>query len=137
MRYGDPDTIRSVLSLRTWAVVGCSADPGRASHDVASFLQRKGRRVIPVHPDYDEVLGERCYPTLSDIPDSEGVEVVDVFRRSSQAGAHMDEAAEIGAKAVWTQLGVIDFAAAERAVGNGLLVVMDHCPKIEYRHLPR
>jgi predicted CoA-binding protein len=135
MRYGDLETIRSVLALRTWAVVGCSADPMRPSHDVASFLQRKGHRVIPVNPDYDEVLGERCYPTLADVPDAEGVEVVDVFRRSSEAGVHMDEAADIGAKAVWTQLGVIDFAAADRAAANGLLVVMDRCPKIEYRHL--
>ncbi|MDQ1443556.1 MAG: uncharacterized protein QOI20_20 [Acidimicrobiaceae bacterium] len=132
-RFADLDTMRSVLSLHTWAVVGCSDDPGRASHGVASFLQRKGHRIIPVHPDYDEVLGERCYPTLTDIPESEGVEVIDVFRRSSQAGVHMDEAAAIGAKAVWTQLGVVDFAAADRAERAGLLVVMDRCPKIEYR----
>jgi predicted CoA-binding protein len=135
MRYGDPDTIRDVLALTTWAVVGCSDDPDRASHDVAAFLQRKGHRIIPVNPACDEVLGERCYPTLADIPEHEGVEVVDIFRRSSQAGVHIDEAAEIGAKAVWTQLGVVDFAAAERAASAGLLVVMDHCPKIEYRHV--
>ncbi|HEV7887471.1 MAG TPA: CoA-binding protein [Acidimicrobiales bacterium] len=129
----DPDTIKAdiikaVLALHTWAVVGCSPDPRRASHDVAGFLHGKGHRVIPVHPDWG-------YPTLADIPASEGVEVVDVFRRSEEAGRHIDEAVEIGAKAVWTQLGVVDRAAARRAEAAGLLVVMDHCPKIEYpRH---
>ena len=134
LQYGDPDVIRSVLSLRTWAVVGCSPDPWRASGDVAEFLKRKGHRVIPVNPAHagEEVVGERCYATLADIPESEGVEVVDLFRRSDEAGAHFDEAVEIGAKAVWTQLGVVDVAAARRAEAAGLLVVIDHCPKIEY-----
>lgn len=128
MPLGDADTIRSVLAMRTWAVVGCSPDPRRASHEVAEFLERKGHKVIPVHPD-------RGYASLLDIPAGEGVEVVDVFRRSDQAGAHVDEAIEIGAKAVWTQLGVIDEAACRRASEAGLLVVMDRCPKIEYpRH---
>ena len=132
MGYGDLDVIRSVLAMRTWAVVGCSPDPWRASGGVAEFLQRKGHRVIPVNPNYDEVVGERCYPSLSDVPAAEGIEVVDVFRRSDEAGAHIDEAIEIGAKAVWTQLGVIDVAACKRAADAGLLVVMDRCPKIEY-----
>jgi predicted CoA-binding protein len=117
-----------VLALRTWAVVGCSPDPRRPSYDVAAFLERQGKRVIPVHP-------AREYTALDDIPSEEGVEVVDIFRRADQAGRHMDEAIEIGAKAVWTQLGVIDIAAAARAEAAGLLVVMDRCPKIEYpRH---
>ena len=128
VNYGDPDVIRSVLLLHTWAVVGCSPDPFRASHDVAQFLERKGIKVLPVHPDWG-------YQSLFDIPDAEGVEVVDIFRRSEEAGAHIDEAIEIGAKAVWTQLGVIDLAACKRAAAAGLLVVMDRCPKIEYpRH---
>ena len=128
MAFGDADTIRSVLSMNTWAVVGCSPDPWRASYDVAEFLERKGKKVIPVHP-------ERGYASLLDIPESEGVEVVDIFRRSEEAGTHIDEAIEIGAKAVWTQLGVLDAAACLRASDAGLLVVMDRCPKIEYpRH---
>ena len=127
------DTIRSVLTeTRTWAVVGCSPDPARDSHRIAALLQRHGYRVIPVNPNCDEVLGERCYPTVRDVP--EPVEVVDVFRRSSEAGRHVDEAIEIGAKAVWLQLDVIDVAAADRARAAGLQVVMDRCPAIE---LPR
>ncbi len=128
-------TISHILgSYHTWAVVGCSPDPRRASHRVARFLQAHGYRVIPVHPDVDELLGERCWPSLGDIPREEGVEVVDVFRRSEAAGRHVDEAVAVGAKAVWLQLGVIDEHAAQRARDAGLEVVMDRCPAIE---LPR
>ncbi len=128
-------TIRKVLTeYRTWAVVGCSPSPMRDSHRIAALLQARGYRVIPVNPQVDEVLGERCYPSLEAVPASEGVEVVDVFRRSDAAGAHVDEAIAIGARAVWLQLGVIDEAAAERARAAGLDVVMDRCPAIE---LPR
>jgi predicted CoA-binding protein len=129
------DDVRAILSgTRVWAVVGCSPDPGRPSHSVARFLQRSGYRVIPVNPAETELLGERCYARLQDIPAEEGVEVVDIFRRSSLAGAHVDEAIAVGAKAVWMQLGVIDRAAAERARAAGVRVVMDRCPAIE---LPR
>ena len=116
----------------TWAVVGCSPDPRRDSHGVAHFLQTKGKRVIPVNPNVcpGEILGEQCHPDLRSI--GEPVEVVDIFRRSEFAGEHVDEAIEIGAKAVWMQLGVIDEDAAERARQAGLLVVMDRCPKIEW-----
>ncbi len=128
-------TISHILrSYRTWAVVGCSPDPRRASHRVARFLQAHGYRVIPVRPDVDEILGERCWPRLEDIPAEEEVEVVDVFRRSELAGRHVDEAITVGAKAVWLQLGVIDEEAAGRAREAGLEVVMDRCPAIE---LPR
>jgi predicted CoA-binding protein len=88
--------------------------------------------VIPVNPNCDDVLGERAYARLEDVP--EPVDVVDVFRRSDAAGAHVDEAIAIGAKAVWLQLGVIDEDAAQRAREAGLQVVMDRCPAIE---LPR
>ena len=117
-----------------WAVVGWSPDPSRDSHRIAALLQRSGYRVIPITPRADELLGERCYPTLADVPPEEGVEVVDVFRRSELAGGHVDEAIAIGARAVWLQLGVIDAAAIARAQGAGLLAVMDRCPAIE---LPR
>lgn len=116
-------------------MVGCSPDPHRDSHDVARFLMGHGYRVIPVNPAVGEVLGERCHPTLADVP--EPVEVVDIFRRSESAGAHVDEAIAIGAKAVWMQLGVIDEAAAERARAAGLEVVMDRCPKIDLPRLLR
>ncbi len=122
-------------SYRTWAVVGCSPDPWRDSHRIAALLQRHGYRVIPVNPACDEVLGERCYPSVTAIPAEEGVEVVDVFRRSAAAGAHVDEAVEVGAKAVWLQLGVVDEAAAARARAAGLDVVMDRCPRIEVPRL--
>jgi len=128
----DPGTVAAVLtSYRVWAVVGCSPDPRRDSHRIAELLQSRGYRVIPVNPGVGEVLGERCYPSLGDIPASEGVEVVDVFRRSELAGAHVDEAIEMGARAVWLQLGVVDEAAAQRARAAGLQVVMDRCPAIE------
>jgi predicted CoA-binding protein len=125
--------IRSVLeNRRTWAVVGCSPDPGRDSNRIARMLQSRGYRVIPVNPSCSELLGERCYASLGDVP--EPVDVVDIFRRSSEAGAHVDEAIAVGASAVWMQLGVIDEAAAARARDAGLDVVMDRCPAIE---LPR
>jgi uncharacterized protein len=128
-------TISHILTrYRTWAVVGCSPKSGRPSNGVARFLQAHDYRVIPVHPGVPELLGERCYPGLLDIPASEGVEVVDVFRRSELAGRHVDEAIEIGAKAVWLQLGVVDEEAAARAREAGVLVVMNRCPAIE---LPR
>lgn len=113
-------------------MVGCSPNPTRDSHSVARFLQQRGKRVIPVNPNAcpGEILGEECHADLRSI--GEPVEVVDIFRRSELAGAHVDEAIEIGAKAVWMQLGVIDEDAAERARQAGLLVVMDRCPKIEW-----
>jgi uncharacterized protein len=127
------EDIRYALEqTKTWAVVGCSPDPGRDSHRIAALLQRHGYRVIPVNPAATEILGERCFASVHEI--GEPVDVVDVFRRSSEAGAHVDEAIEIGAKAVWMQLGVIDEAAAGRARAAGLRVVMDRCPAIE---LPR
>ena len=130
--HATADDIRTILeTTTTWAVVGCSDDPSRASHRVAAQLKGWGFRVLPVNPTLDEVLGERCWPSLDAIPSEEGVEVVDVFRRSDQAGAHVDEAVAIGASAVWLQLGVIDEEAAARARAAGLRVVMDRCPLIE------
>jgi predicted CoA-binding protein len=127
------DDVRAILTgTRVWAVVGCSPDPGRDSHRIASMLQRRGYRVIPVNPMATEILGERCHPALAAV--GEKIDVVDVFRRPSVAGAHVDEAIEVGAQAVWMQLGVVDEQAAERGRAAGLRVVMDRCPAIE---LPR
>jgi uncharacterized protein len=134
----ETDEIRHVLEdLETWAVVGCSADPWRDSHGVASFLQQRGKTVIPVNPSEDEILGQQVHPDLASVPADAGIEVVDIFRRSDAAGAHVDEAIAIGAKAVWLQLGVIDEAAAARARDAGLIVVMDRCPKIEWPRIRR
>ena len=133
------DDVRALLTgTRTWAVVGCSPDPGRDSHRIAALLQREGFRVIPVNPaGGEEILGERVYPSVAAIPADAGVEVVDVFRRSAAAGAHVDEAIAAGATGVWLQLGVIDEAAAARAREAGLRVVMDRCPAIELPRLRR
>jgi predicted CoA-binding protein len=133
--HSTPEAIRRVLTeTRTWAVVGCSPEPERDSHRIARLLQARGYRVIPVNPGCQELLGERCYPHLRAIPPQEGVEVVDIFRRSDSAGVHVDEAIAIRARAIWMQLGVVDGAAARRALEAGLEVVMDRCPAIE---LPR
>jgi predicted CoA-binding protein len=132
MRYGDPETVDRVLGEQTWAVVGLTTNRARAAYGVAAFLQANGKRIVPVNQGGEDVLGEQGYRRLADIPFP--VDVVDVFRRSEQAGAHVDEAVEIGAKAVWLQLGVIDEAAAARAAQAGLDVVMDACPKIEWRY---
>lgn len=131
------DDIHALLTrTRTWAVVGCSPDPARDSNRIAAMLQRRGYRAIPVNPTVEgELLGERCYPSVTEIPASEGIEVVDIFRRSDQAGAHVDEAIAAGATGVWMQLGVTDAVAAERARAAGLRVVMDRCPAIELSRL--
>lgn len=122
---------RILDTATVFAVVGASDKSWRASHDVMQVLQANGYQVIPVNPKIDEVLGMPAYPDLASIPDDIQIDVVDIFRRSSQAGAHVDEAIARGAKAVWMQLGVIDHAAAERARAAGLDVVMDRCPAIE------
>lgn len=124
-------TIDEVLALQTWAVVGLSGNTGRAAYEVAKFLQEKGKRIVPVHPSAATVHGEPGYASVREIP--EPVDVVDCFVRSALVGPVVDDAIASGAKAVWMQLGVVDKAAAERASAAGLLVVMNHCPKIEWR----
>ena len=131
MPYGDQETVDRVLALPVWAVVGLSNDTGRAAYGVAAFLQAQGRRIVPVHPRAETVHGEPGYARLADIPFP--VDVVDLFVRSELAGPVVDEAVEQGAAAVWMQLGVVDRAAAARAEAAGLAVVMDRCPRIEWR----
>ena len=134
--HSDQATIERVLTdHQTWAVVGLSVNPGRASYRVAGFLQSRGFRIVPVNPTATRILGETAYPDLASV--REPVDVVDIFRRSSRAGVHVDEAIAIGAKAVWLQLGVVDEEAAARAHAAGLDVVMDRCPAIEYPRLLR
>lgn len=133
--YGDVATVRRILTEcgDTWAVVGLSANPSRAAYGVAGVLQRFGKRVVPVHPKAETVLGEPGYPSLADIPFP--VDVVDVFVNSELAGAVADEAVTIGAKAVWFQLGVIDEDAYQRVRDAGLDMVMNRCPAVEIPRL--
>ncbi|MEA2460044.1 MAG: uncharacterized protein QOH90_221 [Actinomycetota bacterium] len=133
------ESSRKVLSrYRTFAVVGCSAKPWRASHDVANYLIDVGYDVVCVNPNESEcIVNIPCYPSLFAAAAEHDIEVVDIFRRADQAGIHVDEAIHIGAKAVWMQLGVIDEDAAARAEAAGLDVVMDRCPKIDHPSLPR
>jgi predicted CoA-binding protein len=133
-----PATIDTILGRpRTWAVVGCSPDPARDSNRIARLLRDRGNRIVPVNPGHGEILGERCYASLADAAADQPIDVVDVFRRSEQAGVHVDEAIEIGAEAVWLQLGVVDEVAAQRARDAGLMVVMDRCPAIEFGRMER
>jgi uncharacterized protein len=134
--WSDPEVARQILTRhRVWAVVGCSPDPMRASHGVSRTLMRHGFEMIPIYPRDTEVHGVPTVPDLATAaarrPQDNPIEVVDIFRASHRAGAHVDEAIAIGAKAVWLQLGVWDEAAAERASAAGLLVVMDRCPAID------
>jgi predicted CoA-binding protein len=127
------EVARKILSeYRRWAVVGWSPSRARDSNRIASFLDGRGYEVTRVNPNAcgDEPL---CVADLDSLP--EPVEVVDIFRRSDAAGAHVDEAIAIGAKAIWMQLSVIDEAAAERARAAGLDVVMDRCPAIDHPRL--
>ena len=126
MKYQEPEIIKRILSeCRTIAVVGLSSNPLRPSHGVAALMKKQGYKVIPVNPNETMVLGEKAAAKLANV--GEPIDLVDIFRRSEEAGSIVDEAIEIGAKAVWLQEGVIDEAAAQRAADAGLLVVMDRC----------
>jgi predicted CoA-binding protein len=130
--WQDPAAVDLMLEeLDTWAVVGLSGNPGRTAYSIASLLQQRGKRIVPVHPDAPTVLGEQGYATLAEIPFP--VDVVDVFRRSEAAGEFADQAVAIGARGVWFQLGVVDEAAFERTTAAGVAMVMDTCPAIEWR----
>jgi predicted CoA-binding protein len=130
----DEENIRFMLrDCHTWAVVGLSGDPSRTAYRIAKFLQERGKRIVPVHPEANTVLGEDGYESLAEIPFP--VDCVDVFRRSEAAGEFADQAVDIGAKAVWFQLGVVDHEAFERTTRAGVPMVMDTCPAIEWpRH---
>ena len=120
------ETIKQILTeCKIIAVVGLSSNPIRPSHGVAAYMQRKGYKIIPVNPFETEVLGEKSYAKLADVP--EKIDLVDIFRKSEEAGSVVDEAIEFGAKAVWLQEGVIDEEAAQTAENAGLLVAMDLC----------
>jgi len=118
---------------RVVAVVGLSADPERPSYRVAQYLKEHGYRIIPVNPGCEEILGEKCYPSLKDIPFP--VEVVDIFRQVEAIPAIVEEAIRLKAKAVWMQLGLVEPTSAQKARNAGLKVVMDHCLKVEHTRL--
>ncbi|MGI8469230.1 MAG: CoA-binding protein [Pyrinomonadaceae bacterium] len=122
----EPEIIKRIFDeCKTIAVVGLSSNPMRPSNGVAAFMKKQGYRIIPVNPNESMILGEKAFMNLSAV--EEKIELVDIFRRSEEAGAVVDEAIKTGAKAVWLQEGVIDKAAAKRAADAGLLVVMDRC----------
>jgi predicted CoA-binding protein len=133
--HQDPDVVRRLLTTPArWAIVGLSTNRSRAAHGVAAFVQRDlGMTIVPVHPSAPTVHGAAGYRRLADIPGP--VDVVDVFVNSRGAGAVVDDAISVGARAVWLQLGVVDEAAAARATAAGLDVVMDTCPVIEAHRL--
>jgi predicted CoA-binding protein len=126
--------LRSVLQqARTIAVVGLSADSSKPSYLVSKYMQEHGYRIIPVNPKYQQILGEKCYPNLRSIP--EPVDMVDVFRKSSDTVHVAEDAVAIGAKTLWLQIGVINDEARRIAESNGVIVVMDRCVKIEHASL--
>ena len=132
----DPKEIRRALAeAETVAVVGCSPNPARPSHTIARYLQQRGYRVIPVNPGHREILGEKCYPSLSAIPRDVRVDIVDVFRRSSEVGPVADQAIERGTGLFFMQQGVVDEEAAGRLEKAGIPVAMDRCILVERERL--
>lgn len=134
-RWSDPEVAERILrSFRSWAVVGCSSRPWRASFGVSRYLLSQGYNVVPINPKEKLVHGKHAYPDLGSVPVDEraAIEVVDLFRRSDLVAPHVEEAIEIGAKAIWMQLDVWNEEAAKLAADAGLLVVMDRCPAIDH-----
>lgn len=134
MKINDPETIKRVLKeCSTIAVVGLSSKPNRPSYGVAQYLQSVGYRIIPVNPNEVEVLGEKAYPDLLSIPVK--VDAVDIFRRPEHVLPIVEQAIEVGARAIWMQEGVVNEEAARRALDAGLLVVMNRCMLKEHLRL--
>jgi predicted CoA-binding protein len=130
-RYQNTDVIRDILNTaKTIAIVGLSSDKQKASYFVGSYLQYQGYRIIPVSPKGGEILGQPCYPDLASIP--EKVDLVDIFRPASEVMPIVGQAIDIKAKAVWLQLRIMNFEAADKALAAGLQVVMDKCVKMEH-----
>lgn len=130
----DISSLRHILkTCRTVAVVGLSDRPDRASFGVAQYMQSQGYRIVPVNPNAHEILGEKCYASLLDIPHA--VDMVNVFRKSADVLPIAQQAVQIGAKCLWQQIGITNHEADALALANGLLSVMDRCLKIEHRAL--
>ncbi|MBV9573545.1 MAG: CoA-binding protein, partial [Acidobacteriales bacterium] len=129
----DPDPITDLLKRsKTIAVVGLSNSPLRPSHGVSAYMQTHGYRIVPVNPAIKGALGEVAYPSLTDVP--EKIDIVNIFRRPEYVGELVDQAIEIGAKAIWMQEGVVNHEAAKKAGDAGLFVVMDKCILKEHRN---
>jgi uncharacterized protein len=127
-------TIKEILErYRTIAVVGLSSQTWRPSYSVSQYMQSVGYRIVPVNPNEREVLGERAYASLDDVP--ERIEIVDIFRRPEYVPDIVEAAIRCQARVIWMQLGVTNQAAAERAIAAGLEVVMDRCILVEHRAL--
>jgi predicted CoA-binding protein len=131
----DEELKKLLSATKTIAVVGASPKPWRDSGAIAEFLKNKGYKVFPVNPQYQEVLGMKCYPDLKSIP--EKIDMVDIFRNPDDVEPVIEEAIAVGAKSVWMQLGVVNETAASTAEMAGLSVVMDRCIAIEHRALMR
>ena len=132
----DPSQIRNALeSAQTVAVVGCSPDPQRPSHAIARYLIESGYRMIPVNPHHREILGRRCYPSLSEIPPDVAIDIVDVFRRSSEVAPVAREAIARKAGFFFMQQGVVDDEAAVELETAGIPVAMDRCILVEHKKL--
>ncbi|MBX7131077.1 MAG: CoA-binding protein [Fimbriimonadaceae bacterium] len=130
-RYQNTKVIQRLLrEAKTIAVVGLSTEPTKASNMVASSRQDEGYRIVPVHPKATEILGEKAYPSLAEIPFP--IDIVDVFRPVDELPGIVEQAAKIGAKAVWMQLRIVHLEAADRALEAGLDVVVDKCIKMEH-----
>ena len=131
----EPETIRSMLAgSKTIAVIGLSADPAKPSHYVSAYMQQQGYKILPVNPSLTEVLGERSYPSLTDLVQT-GIkpDLVNVFRVPSFIPAIVDEMLELGLHNLWVQQGIVNLDAAERAEEGGIRVVMDRCIMVEHR----
>ncbi|WP_134672081.1 CoA-binding protein [Halorussus marinus] len=129
----DPE-LREILGLETIAVVGCSSTPGKDAHEIPKYLREHGYEVIPINPHADEIFGREAYDSLSDV--DERVDIVDVFRPSEEVADIVDEALERDdVRVIWTQLGIADDEAAERAEAAGKRVVQDRCLKVEHGRL--
>lgn len=130
----DTDRLRRILKeTRTIATVGFSRHPHKPSHSVPRYLMHHGYRVIPVNPGADEILGEKAYPSVDEVPVP--IDLVQIFRPSDQVGPHVEAAIEAGAKFIWMQQGIVNQQAAERARAAGLEVVMDRCMMVDHRRL--
>jgi len=132
----DPEEIRASLdSAATIAVVGCSPNPRRPSNEIARYLQEAGYRIVPVNPHHAEILGERCYPSLTEIPPGLRIDIVDVFRRSEHVAPVAREAIARGVPFFFMQLGIEDSSAARRLEEAGIGVAMNRCILVEHRRL--
>jgi hypothetical protein len=131
MQAGNDPILEILKTFKTIAVVGLSSNPARPSHGVSEYMQSVGYRIIPVNPNETEVLGEKSYARLEDVP--ERIEIVDVFRRAEDVPPVVESAIRVGAKVVWMQLGIENAEAAERARAAGLIVVEDACIFVEHR----